>query len=673
MCGITGVYLHGEGRIDDPDLTAMRDVMVHRGPDGGGNWISPDGKIGLAHRRLSIIDLSAAASQPMTNEDRTVWITFNGEIYNHAQLRPELVRNGHIFRTDHSDTEVLVHGYEEWGLDGMLDRIAGDFAFAIWDTKDRILSLARDRIGVKPLYFSPQKNGVFFGSEIKAIVEHPDIERDIDAMAMYHYLTFMATPAPLTLFRGIYKLPAGHRLQVDSDGRLTARRYWDAVPGQGIPASETRGLSDSALEDYYVGGIRKRLRDSVECRMMSDVPFGVFLSGGIDSSLNVALMSEYTSSPVETFTVGFRDHVYLNELDEARLVAKRFGTNHHEILIDEKDMFGCLNDLIFHQDEPLADWVCIPLYFVSKLTRDTGVTVVQVGEGSDEQFCGYQKYMEYLKLHRNYWQPFQKYLPKFVQRSLAAGAAGVAAVRPAFSLNADILDRAARNREAFWTGAVVYWDILKRPLLRSENFQSYIPPTGFPDEGMLPSSYFEPDSYNVVRSFLEPFDTAHPDQDVLSRMVYNEFKHRLPELLLMRVDKVTMSQSLEARVPFLDHRLVEFSTDVPMEWKTRGGIAKYLLKKAAEGIIPHETIYRVKKGFGAPMSNWLKSDFGQFVEQSILSSGLVDRGYFHTDHIRRLFAEHRSGRRENAAQLWVLFNLTAWYAYWIQGRVVAVS
>jgi asparagine synthase (glutamine-hydrolysing) len=673
MCGIVGILVHGRGAVHEPVLTQMRDTMVHRGPDGGGNWISSDAKVGLAHRRLSIIDLSTDASQPMTNEDRSVWITFNGEIYNHARLRPELMRAGHRFVTDHSDTEVLVHGYEQWGLDGLLDRIAGDYAFAIWDASTQTLNLARDRIGVKPLYFSLQKEAVIFGSEIKAILEHPDVERDVDAMAMYHYLTFMSTPAPLTLFRNVYKLPAGFRLKVQRDGKIEPRRYWDAVPGQGIPASETRGLSDSALEDFYVQGIRTHLRDAVDCRMMSDVPFGVFLSGGIDSSMNVALMSEFSSSPVETFTVGFKDHVHLNELDEATLVAKKFGTRHHEILIDEKDMFGYLNDLIYHQDEPIADWVCIPLYFVSKLTRDSGVTVVQVGEGSDEQFCGYRNYMEYLRLYRTYWKPFQTSLPKFAQRGLAAAAAMAASFRPGWAVYADIVDRGARNREHFWTGATVFWDSLKRPLVRVKAFNAYNPPGNLTGDGFLPESYFEPDSYNIIRSFLEPFDAAYPGQDVLTRMIYNEFKHRLPELLLMRVDKISMSESLEARVPFLDHRLVEFTMDIPMEWKTRDGVAKYLLKKVAEGIIPHETIYRKKMGFGAPMSQWLKSEFGNFVETSILSSGLIEAGYFNEVHIRKLFADHRSGRLENAVYIWVLFNLTAWYGYWIEGKEVRAA
>jgi asparagine synthase (glutamine-hydrolysing) len=651
----------------------MRDTMVHRGPDGAGNWVSPDGRVGLAHRRLSIIDLSTAASQPMTNEDGTVWITFNGEIYNHAKLRQELVKAGHRFRSDHSDTEVLIHGYEEWGPEALLNRIAGDYAFAIWDANTRTLNLARDRIGVKPLYFSLQKEAVIFGSEIKAILEHPSVTRDVDPMAMYHYLSFMTTPAPLTMFKGIYKLPAGFWLRIQRDGAIEAHRYWDAAPGQGIPESEVKGLSDAALEEYYISGVRQRLRDAVDCRMMSDVPFGVFLSGGIDSSLNVALMSQFTARPVETFTVGFKDYTHLNEFDEARLVAKTFGTNHHEILIDESDMVGYLNDLVYHQDEPIADWVCIPLYFVSKLTHDSGVTVVQVGEGSDEQFCGYASYMGYLELHRKYWTPFRTMLPKFAQRGLARAAGVAASARPSLEVYADIVDRGARDREHFWTGATVFWDIMKRQLVRPGMFSGSASPRPLASGGLLPASYFEPDSFNVVRSFLEPFDAAYPDCDVLTRMIYNEFKLRLPELLLMRVDKIGMSVSLEPRVPFLDHRLVEFTMDIPMSWKTRGGTAKYVLKKAAEGLLPHEIIYRKKMGFAAPMSNWLQNGFGHYVERSILSSGLMDTGYFNAGYIRRLFADHRSGRRENAVYIWTLFNLIAWYGYWIEGKEVRAA
>ena len=667
MCGIAGEFRFQGGYVDERVLTRMRDTMVHRGPDGGANWISPDRKVGLAHRRLSIIDLSALHPSRCRMRIKPSGPRSTARCYNHAGLRRELNGDGHQFRTDHSDTEVLVHGYESWGIEGLLNRIAGDYAFAIWDQKNRILNLARDRIGVKPLYFSVQNGNLLFGSEVKAILEHPDVERDIDPMALYHYLSFMTTPAPFTMFRNIYKLPAGYYLRVHANGSLEAKRYWDAVPGLAIKDSETKGLSDAATEEFYVNGIRERLRTAVDRRMMSDVPFGVFLSGGIDSSTNVALMAQFTSLPIETFTIGFKDYKHLNELDEARLVSKTFNTNHHEVLIDESDMIGYLNDLVYHQDEPIADWVCIPLYFVSKLTHECGVTVVQVGEGSDEQFCGYASYMGYLDMYRKYWTPFRT-LPKFAQRGIASAAQFAASARPSLEVYADIIDRGARDREHFWTGATVFWDTMKRQLVQTENFEGMGGSEGLLSSGMMPASYLKADSFNVIRGFLEPFDRAYPDSDVLARMTYNEFKLRLPELLLMRVDKVAMSVSLEARVPFLDHELVEFSMDIPMKWKTRGGTAKYLLKKAVEDLLPHEIIYRKKMGFGAPMSQWLKGSFGLEVERSILSSQLLNRGFFNRDYIRKLCADHRSGRRECAVHIWTLFNLTAWYDFWIDGK-----
>ena len=667
MCGISGILSIRDCIVDNAVLVAMRDAMVHRGPDGGSNWISSEGRVGLAHRRLSIIDLSEAADQPMSNEDGHIWLVFNGEIYNHVRLRAELQAAGHRFRTDHSDTEVLVHGYKEWGLDGLLKRIAGDYAFAIWDEDKQLLSLARDRIGVKPLYFHAGRDQFLFGSEIKALLAHPDVPRDVEPVAMYHYLSFLTTPAPLTMFRSIYKLPAGHAMTVDRRGVIKAWRYWDAVPGQGIAAGEVRGLSDAATEDFYVSGIRARLEKAVERRMMSDVPFGVFLSGGIDSSTNVALMSGLMDRPVDSFTVGFKDHAHLNELDYADQVARRFKTNHHQILVDEKDMVGYLDQLIHHQDEPIADWVCIPLYFVSKLARDNGVTVIQVGEGADEQFSGYASYMGYLKLYHKYWSPFRRYLPGQLQH-LAAGMAGAAAkLRPGLAVYADIIDRAARNREHFWSGATVFWDILKRDLVNAGADWSAQVPESVRNSGLLPSSYLETDTFNVISSFLAPFDSAHPGRDALTRMIYNEFKLRLPELLLMRVDKITMSESLEARVPFLDHELVEFTMDIPEAWKTRNGEAKYLLKKAVEGLIPDNIIYRRKMGFGAPMADWLRGDFGRQAEQDVLGSALLRRGHFNIDHIQTLFGDHRNRQRDNSLYLWTLFNLTSWYDYWIDG------
>ncbi len=666
MCAITGILSLNSSLTVNPDLlAAMRDTMLHRGPDGGSSWVSPDGRVGLAHRRLSIIDLSNTAAQPMSNEDGRIWVTFNGEIYNHIELRQELKAAGHAFRTDHSDTEVLVHGYEQWGLSGLLSRIAGDCAFAIWDENTQHLSLARDRIGVKPLYFHAGSHQFLFGSEIKAILAHPDVPRDVEPVAMYHYLSFLTTPAPLTMFRGIYKLPAGHAMTVDTHGVIKAWRYWDAVPGKGIDPNELRGLSEKATEDFYVQGIRSRLEKAVERRMISDVPVGVFLSGGVDSSTNVALMSRLRGSPVDSFTVGFKDHAHLNELEYASQVAREFRTHHHQILIDEKDMVGYLDQLIHHQDEPIADWVCIPLYFVSRLTRDSGVTVIQVGEGADEQFSGYASYMGYLRLYHRYWQPFRRFVPEPLRHLMAGMAKMAARYRPGLAVYADIIDRAARNREHFWSGATVFWDTMKSCLVRMDADWTARIPEAVRNSGLLPESYLATDSWNVIASFLGPFDTAQPGQDALTRMIYNEFKLRLPELLLMRVDKITMSESLEARVPFLDHELVEFSMDIPESWKTRNGVAKYLLKKAVEGLIPDNIIYRRKMGFGAPMAQWLRGDFGRQAEQSVMASSLLRRGHFNIDYIHRLFADHRCGRRDTSLYLWTLFNLTAWYDYWV--------
>src|SRR6266516_1368798 len=667
MCGIAGMYYsRGPGAVDEAALTRMRDTMIHRGPDGAGNWISPDRRVGLAHRRLSIVDLSANASQPMSNEDGTIWVTFNGEIYNHLTLRKELIAAGHCFRTDHSDTEVLVHGYEQWGIEGLLRKIEGDYAFGIWDGHQDTLFLARDRIGVKPLYFSMREGRLLFASEIKAIVALTDVERDIEPIAMYHYLSFLTTPAPLTMFKGVFKLPAGCYLTARPDAELTSSRYWDAVPGNGIASAEIAGLSDAALEQFYLQGIRSRLEAAVERRMMSDVPFGVFLSGGIDSSTNVALMSRLMNRPVETFTVGFKDYTHLNELEYATTVARRFKTNHHEILIDAKDMMGYLNDLIQHQDEPIADWVCIPLYFVSRLTKENGVTVIQVGEGSDEQFSGYASYMAYLRLHSRYWTPFQTYFPRFTQHLFAKGAKWLASLRPGLTGYADIIDRAARGREHFWSGATAFVDLMKRRLVPEGAHRPSDMARHAVRIGLMPESFLLADTFNVVQSFYEPFDRSYPGRDALTRMIYREFRFRLPELLLMRVDKITMSTSLEARVPFLDHKLVEFTMDIPQCWKTRGGQAKYLLKKAVDGLIPEEIINRKKMGFGAPMSDWLRGEFGRHAENSILGSPLVARGFLNDSYVATLIRDHQRRICDNSLYIWALFNLTAWYDHWIK-------
>jgi asparagine synthase (glutamine-hydrolysing) len=667
MCGIAGIFSFKATEAVDPSvLKRMRDTMSHRGPDGAGLWISTNGRIGLAHRRLSIIDLNTSASQPMPNEDDTVLVTFNGEIYNHRALRVELLKAGHRFRTDHSDTEVLVHGYEQWGIDGLLERIEGDFAFALWDETSETLHLARDRIGVKPIYFWIHEGLLLFGSEIKSIVAHPSVRRDIDPVAMYHYLSFLTTPAPMTMFKGVYKVPAGWRVSQQRGSSLRARQYWSPTPGKGIAEQELTGMSAEARDDYYVQGIRSRLIASVEKRMMSDVPFGVFLSGGVDSSTNVALMSQFTDQPVNTFTVGFKDHTELNELEWADMVARQFKTKHRTVLIDERDMVGYLDSLIHHQDEPIADWVCVPLYFVSKLARESGITVVQVGEGSDEQFAGYDYYLKYLRVHREFWAPFQKFAPRPLKCLVGEMARSLGSRYRSIAVHADFLDRAARNRELFWSGATVLWDLIKhRSLLPVD-----LPPADMPqdliDAGLLDPSYLKPDSFNVMRSIFGPLDLQHPGLDELTRMIHSELRLRLPELLLMRVDKITMSTSIEGRVPFLDHSLVDFTMDIPEEAKVRGGEPKHLLKRAVKGWIPDEIIHRKKFGFSAPMKQWLQGPFGERVERQLLSSALMKRGWFDVSFIHSLCKEHRAGRRDNSVYIWTLFNLTAWYDYWIE-------
>jgi asparagine synthase (glutamine-hydrolysing) len=394
MCGICGIWEYGAGesRLELSLVERMRDTMTHRGPDDSGAKLMDQARLGLGFRRLSIIDLSPAGNQPMHGCSDRVWLVFNGEIYNHKLLRAGLEERGHVYRSL-TDTETILHLYEERGLDFVND-IEGDFAIALWDAERAQLVLVRDRVGVKPLYYY-QKNGrLIFASEIKAILKHPQVAAEIDEESLYHYLTFLTTPAPQTLFRDIQKLPAGHMLLVKRDGTTELKQYWDPLPDTVTPKRS---------EDEHQTEILRLLRDSIRKRMMSDVPFGVFLSGGVDSSANVALMSELMSQPVRTYTVGFEDNNELNELDSARSVAKRFATDHHEVVIGQKDMRKFLPDLIFHQDEPLADPVCVPLYYVSKLARETGTIVVQVGEGADEIFAGYDWFRKYVRINELFW------------------------------------------------------------------------------------------------------------------------------------------------------------------------------------------------------------------------------------------------------------------------------
>jgi asparagine synthase (glutamine-hydrolysing) len=639
MCGICGVWEYGasEGSLDTSLIARMRDEMTHRGPDDSGDLLFDDYRGGFGFRRLSIIDLSPAGHQPMHGCDENTWLVFNGEIYNHAELRTGLEARGHKY-SSRTDSETIIHLYEERGLDFIHD-IEGDYAIALWDAAKEQLVLVRDRIGVKPLYFYHRDGRFIFASEIKAILQHPAVTADIDEQSLYHYLTFLTTPAPTTLFRDIQKLPAGHMLTLKRDGTLYIKQYWDALP----PAQ--RVVRD---ESEHRDEILRLLRDSIRKRMMSDVPFGVFLSGGVDSSANVALMSELMSRPVETFTVGFSDAEYLNELQSARRIANQFGTNHHEVIISEKEMQEFLPRLVFHQDEPIADPVCVPLYYVSQLARDSGTIVVQVGEGSDEIFSGYDNYVRHLRIYESFWRHAEA-LPRALRRALSSLS------RPALEATGrkraaiELIRRLGADEPLFWGGAVVYDETFK-PRVLSQSMR----------QRMNGSS-----SLHVIEPYLNTIEQERPDSDFLARMTYLELKLRLPELLLMRVDKITMATSVEARVPFLDHHLVEYALGVPRSLKVAGTTGKHILKRALEDILPHDLLYEPKRGFGAPVREWFREGLGGWFDEHVVNSTMRKRDLLDYGFVTRMLEEHRSRKRDWGFHLWALLNLSLWYERWI--------
>jgi len=644
MCGICGVWEYGasEGRVGLSLIESMRDEMRHRGPDDEGALVFDEGRGGLGFRRLSIIDLSPAGNQPMHGCTDRVWLVFNGEIYNHAHLREGLTKRGHVYRSL-TDSETILHLYEERGLD-FVNELEGDYAIALWDAEREQLILARDRVGVKPLYFYQQNGRFIFASEIKAILRHPQLAPELDEESLYHYLTFLTSPAPQTLFRDIRKLPAGHMLVVSRDGAIDCQQYWDALPPEPIPEN----LS-SRSEAEHSEEILRLLRDSIGKRMMSDVPFGVFLSGGVDSSANVALMSELMSQPVRTYTVGFDDSEELNELDNARAVAGRFGTDHHEVIIGQKEMQDFLPDLIFHQDEPVADPVCVPLYYVSKLARETGTIVVQVGEGADEIFAGYDWFRKYVRINDLFWRQAER-LPAALRRSLTGMANPFLEISFRKRTAIELVRRLGAGESLFWGGAIVFDETFKRRLLSSE----------------MSARANGLSSYEEVRKHLERIAQARPDSDFAARMTYLELKLRLPELLLMRVDKMTMATSVEARVPFLDHHLVEYAMSLPADLKIKGTSGKYILKRALEKVLPTELLYRPKRGFGAPIREWFRADTGEGLAGLIMNSSIRRRELFDYSFIARLIEEHRRGARDWSFHLWALLNVSLWYDRWFK-------
>jgi asparagine synthase (glutamine-hydrolysing) len=640
MCGIAGVFDRNGSAVAESLAIRMRDTLSHRGPDGEGLWMRPGrADVALGHRRLAIVDLSPAGAQPMANEDGTVQVTFNGEIYNHLELRADLERRGHRFR-GRCDAEVLVHLYEEYGA-RMVDRLVGMFAFAIWDEHREELLVARDRVGIKPLYWLDDGERFGFASEIKALL--PLLQRrELDPEALAAYLTFVCVPPPKTLFAGISKLAPATTMVIGRDGVRRPVTYWDPVAN--------RERLDGVEPGDWLAELRLRLERSVERRMMSDVPVGVFLSGGVDSSTNVALMSQI-ASPVRTFSIGFDDAPDYNEFDWARRVADQYGTEHHEMRINAESLWRMMPELVYHQDEPIADPVCVPLYHVARLAKDSGVTVVHVGEGADELFAGYPTYATALGMTTGPWQRLRG-LPAPMRRGLASLSGPLERMSPRHQIHLEALRRGAHtDAHLWWGGAVAFY----------ERGFAQVTTQGFRDA-------LAPGIARDVVAGIAADANRHGAAGELDRLIYQDLRLRLPELLLMRVDKLTMASAIEARVPFLDHELVELAMGMPPELKIADGIGKTGLKQVVSDLLPHDLIYRPKQGFGAPVAQWFRGELGDRLRTQLESSAINEMGWLDGHRIREIADLHASGRADRSFQLWNLLNLSFWFDHWVADR-----
>jgi asparagine synthase (glutamine-hydrolysing) len=616
MCGIAGKYNLDGAPVEPGLLRRMASTIHHRGPDDEGLYVH--GAFGMAMRRLSIIDLGGG-HQPLSNEDGSIWITFNGEIYNYLELREQLLARGHRFKTA-TDTEVIVHLYEELGAK-CVERLRGMFAFAIWDENARTLVLARDRLGKKPLYYALiPGHSLLFASELKAILQDEAVDRALDWEALERYLSFHFIPAPASIFKGVRKLPAGHVLVCRPHG-LTLTEYWDVPLG---------------TEERPPGEVRERLQEllveAVKIRLRSDVPLGAFLSGGVDSSTIVATMAGLVAGPIATVSIGFTEEGY-SELPYAGLVARRIGSEHHERMVRAPSP-ELIEKLVWHLDEPFADSSAIPTYFVSGATREH-VKVALSGDGGDELFAGYSRHrIERIEhtLRRALGDP---------GRRMLAGAAG-------------LLPPWAKGRNG---------------LLRLG-----LPP----DEACASKFYFAPwvpqlkaDLYSPwFREQAAGFDPLAPFRDAyhkaratdpLNRILYVDLKTYLADDILVKVDRMSMAHSLEVRVPLLDHKLVEFLATLPPRWKLRGSTTKVLLRTILEGRVPREAVDRPKHGFISPIGRWLRDDLAGYVEETICSRRAMARGYFDPRAVRRLWTDHRDGRRNAEHEIWMLLALEAWH------------
>jgi asparagine synthase (glutamine-hydrolysing) len=628
MCGICGKLNFSQDEpVDRGLIQQMCRILSHRGPDDEGAYIKRN--IGLGHRRLSIIDLTPAGHQPMCNEDSTVWIVFNGEIYNYLELRKGLEAKGHRF-TSSTDTETIIHLYEEEGVN-CLKSLRGMFAFAIYDERNGRLFLARDRVGKKPLVYALKDNFLLFASEIKALLLDPAIKREVDYATLHHYLTYEYCPSPLTIFKGISKLPPAHFLTWER-GKVRIERYWN------LSYREKLILPD---EEAYGERFKEIFEESVKIRLMSDVPLGAFLSGGIDSSATVAFMSRLNSKPVKTFSIGFEEEEY-NELSYARMVADRFQTDHHEFMV-KPDAVEILPKLVYYYNEPFADSSAIPTYYVSKLTREH-VTVALNGDGGDESFAGYERYIA--DRLAGYYQIVPAILREKIIRRLVEALPHSENRRNFFRRLKRFVRGISDQPERRYVRWICFFDNEMKEDLYCDEFKELI-------KGI--------DSFDLTVQWYEKAD----GNNFLDRTLFVDVMSYLPEDLLVKVDIASMTNSLEARSPFLDHKLMEFAASLPSKLKLNRVVTKYLLKQSFKGILPEEVLGRKKMGFGVPLDRWFRTDLKEMVCDTLLSSSALQRGYFKSTSIESLLNEHITLKADHSYRIWALLFLELWHRMFI--------
>jgi asparagine synthase (glutamine-hydrolysing) len=644
MCGITGIISITNKLSDADALIAMTDIISHRGPDGEGFLLTNSEEqcfniksqrpaahivsfnhpqnLALGHRRLSILDLNTSASQPMTEYSGRYWIVFNGEIYNHEALRKLLESKGYEFLTDHSDTEVILNAYAEWGTD-CLEHFNGMWAFCIWDTVENTFFMARDRAGKKPFYYSEYNGRFYFGSELKSILVNKEIPRELDERAVYDFLTYMMVPAPQTIFKGIHKLPAGHYMLLKLGQAYQPMRYWS-------PLSNEHNLR--ITEKEAIEGIKERIYEAARLRMLADVEVGVLLSGGLDSSINLACLTQYANKPIKAFSVGFENGKgYKNEFEFSRKVAKHFGAEYHELTLSEKDFFDFYPEMVYYQDEPIADTANIPIHYIAKTAGEQGVKVLLGGEGSDELFVGYEL-----------WRIARQFSAIMDGKPILARAAAFlhrnSPVKGKRIYYHNWYDKIVNGEPSFWSGTE----------LRSEKEKVAMLSQGFK---LRLGNY---SSFERMSQLFGEYKNKG-NLDPYNWMTAVDLQYRLPDLLLARLDRMLMAASVEGRNPFLDVSVMEYAMKLPPSLKTKNGHEKYILKKAFEGILPDEIIYRKKDSFTVPLSNLFNTK--DYKDRSIRA---IEKFNIKTDIFSNDFINGLS-KTNNSSEIWNISNLAMWY------------